>query len=229
MNIEKVIQLIEENSHVYAILKNCPYRILKKWSIQDYQQGDIVLRQGETVDSFCIIVKGKANIYMMSESGKKYSQVIYQNGDFIGELEIFDHLPSACFVEALSDLTLIRIQADDFMDWIAVDTHMSQYFNRNLAKYLYNLSKKAGMDSLYSLRHRLCNYLINHMNPYQEGQFIVRMSRSQISDHLAVTSRSVNRVLYNWKEQGIVGIESDSIIILDIDQLNEEKENSLLE
>lgn len=231
MAIQKMIKLIENNPHVYQILKNCPYQILKKWSIYTYKGGDMILRQGDKVDIFYIIVHGDADIYMMSETGKKYSQALYRNGDFIGELEIFDHAPSVCYVEAISEMTLIGLQIDDFYLWLELDSYMSQYFNRMLAKYYSNLSKKAGMDRLYSLKYRLCYYLIDHLIPFNQEQktFIVKVNKGQISDQLAVTPRSINRILQEWKERHIVEIESDSIIVKNLNLLIKEKECSMLE
>lgn len=219
MDIEKVIRVIEENDHIYKILKNCPYRILKKWSVHTYQKGEFVIHQGETFKYFNIIVKGEVNIYMMSENGKKYSQAIYKKGDFIGEIEIFDNSPSVCFVESLTHLKVLRIPVEDFLDWIHIDSHMSYYFNQVLARYLFNLSKKAGMDSLYPLNHRLSNYLIHHAKLKHNNCYIVKMSRSQIADQLAVTSRSISRILHEWKEQGIIQVESDCITIFNIECL----------
>lgn len=228
MNIGEIVETIEENNHIYSILKDCPYRILKKWSVKSYRKGELIIRQGEIFKYFYIIVQGQADIYMMSESGKKYTQVIYQDGDFIGEIEIFDWSPSLCSVEALTELTVIRILVDDFLDWLKNDIHMSNYFNRNLTRYLYNLSKKAGMDNLYTLKYRLSHVLLNNMTSYQDnGSFLVNMNKNQICNHLAVTTRSINRILQEWKEGGVVKIESDSIIILNKEQLLQEKELSL--
>ncbi|PKR86327.1 Crp/Fnr family transcriptional regulator [Heyndrickxia camelliae] len=231
MSIQKIIDIIENNSHVYEILKNCPYQILKKWSIFNYHSGEMILRQGERFDYFFIIVQGTVNIYMMSENGKKYSQAVYKDGDFIGELEIFDHAPSACYVEAINNLKLIGLHMNEFCEWLRVDSHMSHYFNRTLAKYLYNLSKKAGMDSLYSLKYRLCNYFLDHMKALNEesNEFIVKVDKTQISDQLAVTSRSINRILQEWKEKGLIKIRHDSISITNLNFLIDEKNKSMLE
>lgn len=231
MSIQNIVQIIENHSHVYEILKNCPYQILKKCFICTFQNGEMILSQDEKVDYLYIIVQGTANIYMMSENGKRYSQAVYRDGDFIGELEIFDHAPSVCYVEAMSDITLIGLYKDDFLEWLQLDSYMSHYFNRTLSKYLYNLSKKAGMDSLYSLKYRLCNYLLEHMKQHNKNQneFIVKVNKMQISDQLAVTSRSINRILQEWKEQNLINIGSDSILIKNLHLLLEEKDKSMLE
>ncbi|WP_051331072.1 Crp/Fnr family transcriptional regulator [Aneurinibacillus terranovensis] len=96
----------------------------------------------------------------MAENGKRYSQAIYKKGDFIGELEIFDKKPFVCFVEALTDITVIKIKSQYFHQWIELDRTISNFINRTLCNQFYDLSRKAGDDNLYSLRHRICNYLL---------------------------------------------------------------------
>lgn len=106
--MQKIINLIEANHHLHEMLKNCPYRILEKMSIYNFQEGEVLIYQGDIIKRFYMIVEGSANIYVMSENGRRYSQAIYKKGDFIGEIEIFDGLPSVSNVEALSNLVLIK-------------------------------------------------------------------------------------------------------------------------
>ncbi|GAA0486682.1 Crp/Fnr family transcriptional regulator [Salinibacillus aidingensis] len=227
--MEKLTELIEEYNHVHEMVKECPYRFLKKMSVDQISQGDIVIYQGDSIQRFYIIVEGTAKIYVTSENGRTYSQAIYQKGDFIGEIEIFDQYSSVSNVKALTDLTLISIDRKDFLEWMSVDHHMSFYFNRRLAKYLYNLAMKAGVDSLYPLKYRLCDFILKEMVPYQRNHYIVRVSKSQMSELHAVTLRSVNRVLRELAEKNVIKFKEDGIIVPHPQLLSDEKENSLLE
>lgn len=228
MKMQTIIKMIEEHPHLYEILQECPYRILKKMSVYHFEKGEAVYQQGDSINRLYIIVQGTANIYVMSENGRKYSQAIYQKGDFIGEIEIFERHPSVSYVKALSNLFLIGIDAQDFNEWLSIDRHMSNYFNRSLSKYLYNLATKSGIDSLYPLKFRLCNYLIERMK-VQGRQYVVKVNKNKISEQLAVTLRSVNRILKELAERNVIAINKDTITILDLDELIREKEKSMHE
>jgi hypothetical protein len=121
MDIRELINVIEGNPQIYEMLKYCPYSILKQWNMKNYAKGTIIFRQGEVYDRFCIAVSGYTDIYVMAESGKKYSQAIYTTGNFIGELEIFEKKPFSCFVEAISDVKLLEIEREYFLQWIDLD------------------------------------------------------------------------------------------------------------
>ncbi|HYE82281.1 MAG TPA: Crp/Fnr family transcriptional regulator [Clostridia bacterium] len=226
MDIHSIGSIIEKSPSIYEILKYCPYDILKRWSIKDYAKGQVIFRQGEIYDSFCIAVSGYIDIYVMAENGKRYSQAIYTTGDFIGELEIFDEKPFGCFVEAISDVRLLEIKREYFLQWIELDKNISEYITRTLCSQFYNLSKKAGQDTLYSLKQRLCYYLITCTKSRSGIIEKIDIQKDKLSEQMAVTQRSINRVLQYLKEKGIIDIENNTVIIKDMDALKIEEEVS---
>lgn len=229
MDIHKLINIIEGSPKIFEMLKYCPYNILKQWDMKEYPKGHVIFRQGEIYDHFCIVVSGFIDIYVMAESGKRYSQAIYTTGDFIGELEIFDKKPFGCFVEAISDVKLLEVQREHFLQWIDLDKNISGYITKALCSQFYNLSKKAGQDTLYSLKQRLCYYLITCMNGRLDSSGKIDMQKDKLSEQMAVTPRSINRVLQYLKEKNIIDIVNNSVIIKDINALKAEEEVSRYE
>ncbi len=217
MDIHKLINIMEGSPQIYEMLKYCPYNILKQWDIREYPKGHVIFRQGEVYGRFCIVVKGFIDIYVMSESGKRYSQAIYTAGDFIGELEIFDKKPFGCFVETISDVRLLEIEREYFLQWIELDKNISGYITKTLCSQFYNLSKKAGQDTLYSVKQRLCYYLISCAKTGQR----IDIHKDKLSEQMAVTQRSINSVLQYLKEKNIIDIVNNSVIIKDIDDLTD--------
>lgn len=229
MDISKLINIIECNPQIYEMLKYCPYSILKQWNMRDYSKGSIIFRQGEVYDRFCIAVSGYIDIYVMAESGKKYSQAIYTTGNFIGELEIFEKKPFSCFVEAISDVKLLEIEREYFLQWIDLDKNIGSYITKTLCSQFYRLSEKAGQDTLYSLKQRLCYYLITRWSDGSGKSGKIDMQKDKLSEQLAVTQRSINRVLHQLKEKGIIDIEDNSVVIRDLNALKLEEEVSRYE
>jgi CRP-like cAMP-binding protein len=221
----KVIDIIESSHTIKEMLKDCPYDILNKWEIKTYKKGKIVCHQDMAYDHFFIIVEGFVNIYLEAENGKKYSQSIYRKGDYFGELEIFDNKPYICSIEALTEVTVIRLHRKHFIQWINKDRHFSLYITKTLCDSFYKLSKKAGEDTLYSLKYRLCNYLLYRLD---EGKKLpqgieIKIDKEYLSEQFVVTQRSINRILQQMKEKGILEVENNAICILDIQGLREEE------
>jgi CRP-like cAMP-binding protein len=221
-------KIIKNDKKFKNIFKNMPDSIIDHWEVKDYPAGEIICHQGEVSDYFYYIINGYLSIYLMAENGSKYVQSIYKRGNYFGELEIFNQHPYVCSVETLSKTRIIRLQRKYFMQWIREDQEYLLYLTRTLCDSFYKLSRKAGEDMLYSLRYRICNYLAYKAEEAEKskGQLELQIDKKQLSDQLAVTKRSINRVLKKLSEKGILEFSSQKIIIKDIKALAREEEIS---
>lgn len=231
MSIHDVINIIENDVQIFNILKYCPYEILKQWEIKDYPEGEIICRQGEVYGYFYIVVSGLVDIYIMAENGRKYSQAVYQKGNYIGELEIFEEKPYSCYVQALTNARLLQLKREFFLRWVEMDENVNSYLMKTLCRQFYELSQKAGEDTLYSLKQRVCNFLIKSGSNDKRSRkdIIINLKKEHLSEKFAVTQRSINRVLQSLKEKNIIDIGNACIIIKDMDELEKEEKKSRYE
>jgi CRP-like cAMP-binding protein len=229
--IQNIIEIMESNKAIYELLKHCPYEILRQWKLSRYPAGHTMFQQGEVHDHFYLIVEGMVDINIMAENGKKYSQAIYQAGDMIGELEIFEQRPFVCNVEAQTDVKLIGLPRDYFFQWLELDRHFHLFITRKLSNLFYQLSKKAGEDNLYSLYHRVCRYLLQCLEQGKTNRLgtEINVDKHLLSQQFAVTPRSINRILQDLKEKEIIEINSQTLIIRDHHRLREEERISRLD
>jgi CRP-like cAMP-binding protein len=231
MNIHKIISIVESSPKLREIFRFCPYEILNKFEVKSFKSGQIIFEQGEVYDCFCLITKGLADIYITIENGKRYSQAIYSEADFIGELELFEVRPFVCSVAALTDMELLVLDRKSFLLWVELDKNFNHYLMRLMSKQFYKLSKKAGDDNLYSLKYRVCDYLISCVDDQERKseKIILNIMKNQLSERFAVTERSINRVLKSLKEKQIIEINSRNIIVKDIQKLKKELKAERLE
>lgn len=88
-NLEKLVKLLEKDREIFQMLRQCPYEILRRFEVKDYEADQFVLNQGEIHNRFYIIASGYVDIYVESAHGKRYLLCTYMKGDYIGELENF--------------------------------------------------------------------------------------------------------------------------------------------
>ena len=100
------------------------------------------------------------NIYRISKEGKKYSQAIYKKGDYFGELEVFSMKPYVCSVETITEARVWRIPRRPFLRWVELNKNFLLYLINTLCDSFYRLSKKAGEDTLYPRKYRICNFAL---------------------------------------------------------------------
>ncbi len=224
INFMKVTEVLEQNKKIYDIVKNCPYEILRDIRLKKYPEGKFVLEQGEIYNTFYIIVDGYADIFIESDQGKKYYLSTYGRGQFIGELELFEKKPYMSRVESRGKVTTLELSRENYLKWLELDKNFSQYILRLLCNEAYSSMQKMGNNSLYSLKFRICQFLIENAN--EKGMLRMPLSAELLSERMAVTPRSVSRVLKELNDKGILETSRNNVIIKDYQQLLKEKDKN---
>jgi uncharacterized membrane protein len=83
----------------------------------DYNEGDIVFRQGEEGSSMFIIEEGAVEISYGEGRGKVMLAALF-NGQYFGELSLFDGAPRSATATAAKSSRLIRLDREDLVDFV---------------------------------------------------------------------------------------------------------------
>lgn len=220
-NLLEVLKVLEKDNKMYEIFKDCPYQILKTVRLKKYSAGEFHLDQGEIHDTFYIIVDGEVDILVESEQGKKYYLTTYKKGRFVGELELFERKPYMSRVEGNGSVTTLELDRDQYLKWLEKDHNFSRYVLKTLCSGTYISMRKMGENTLYTLKQRVCQFLIENSN--EQGKLMKSLSGELLSERMGVTPRSVNRVLKELKDKGILEVNKSKVIIKDFEQLVNEK------
>lgn len=213
-------QVLSNSTEIDGYILNSPKHYQEKWTVHHYKAEEIICEVGETYPYFFVNVQGHMNIQHTSEKGKTYSQSIYGPGTYFGELEIFGGKPFVCSIEAMTDVTLIRLERQYFLEWIQKDNGFLFYLMKTLCESSYDLSLKASQDTLYSLTFRICDYLIECKEQDLTNQHAeVFLSKKYLSEKFVVTKRSINRILKELQDKAYIEIKDAYIEVLDLDGL----------
>jgi len=223
----EISEILEKDPIIYEIMRQCPYEILRKMVIKEYKAKEFILKQGEIYNNMYIVLDGELGIYVESEHGKKFYFSTYRKGNYIGELEMFENHPYISSVEALTNIKLIELSRDDFLKWLKMDRNLNEYFIRTLCENTYILCSNMETNTLYSLKSRICKYFIDNVKNSEPGQPMkIAVNSEMLAEYMAVTQRSVNRILKQLKDGDVIEISKAHIIIKDYGKLLEEEQQS---
>lgn len=126
---------------------------------------------------------------------------------------------------------MLQIKRTYFIKWLELDNNLGSYLVKYLCNQFYLFSEKAGNDALYSLKARLCSYLVSCCRLVNKNDEVIelRLNKEKLSEKFAVTIRSVNRVLQSLKMKNIIETKSNSIVVKDLKKLCLEEESSRYE
>ena len=225
MEMQRLNNYMEKNEQLYLMLRQCPYEILRQMEVREFKKNSIIYRQGEIQNVFSILAEGIADIYVIGDNGKTYMQSTYSAGDIIGEFEIFSQTPFMSNVKSITDVSLITLNREYFLKWLQSDQNFNQQFIHKIVGTAHRIIKKDEDSKLYSLHQRVCKYLLKRLHPSSTDGVAIHIDKQQLSQQLAVTQRSINRILLNLKDKGIIKMNNSSVIIRNIADLRHEEMN----
>jgi CRP-like cAMP-binding protein len=79
-----------------------------------FKLGEVVVREGESAESFFIVERGKARVVTEGDDGRKVTLATLEPGDSFGEQSLLFNRPAGASVRAATGLLLIAIPADTF-------------------------------------------------------------------------------------------------------------------
>ena len=82
-----------------------------------YEEGDVIFRQGDEGSSLFIIEEGAVEIGYGEGTGRVVLATLF-NGQYFGELSLFDGSPRSATATALKHSELIRLDRDDLVDFV---------------------------------------------------------------------------------------------------------------
>jgi len=91
---------------------------------KDYADGEIIIRQGEAGDSMYVIQAGSVEVIEESEGGEVLLAVLEQ-GDFFGEMAIFEREVRSATVRARGDTRVLTVDRKTLMRRIQRDPSLA--------------------------------------------------------------------------------------------------------
>ncbi len=208
-----------------SLLENCPAKYRKKMVRRAYRAGEDILHQGERVNAFHFIENGLVKIFYETPGGKSHIQNLLESGDIFGELEVMHEKESICTVRAIQDSTTLAIPKDAYIGWINSNPEFSMFIMETICNKFYLKSKKISEDALYPLQFRLINEIL--LLTKNQDKRSMEWDKPLVAEELATSLRSLNRLIQELKDKGLVEVKKNVITILDLKGLELEKDKYL--
>jgi len=89
----------------------------KRLEQTDYAEGDVIFKQGDEGSSLFVIDEGAVEISYGEGRGRVVLATLF-NGQYFGELSLFDGAPRSATATATKQSRLIRLDRDDLVDFV---------------------------------------------------------------------------------------------------------------
>ena len=89
-----------------------------------YQDGEIITRLGDVGNVMYVIQKGKVEV-LMEKDGHETLLRVAEEGEFLGEMAIFDHEVRSATLKARGEVKVLTIDKKNFLKRIHVDPSLA--------------------------------------------------------------------------------------------------------
>ena len=205
--------------YLARLLEHRPGDMAESLSDVYFSPGDFILKQGERVEAAYLLLEGTTKDYLLTPGGLLYHTHTYREGTLLGEMELMGGHASICSVRAFTPCTTMRLSREIFCRWMEEDREFLQYVFEEVHKKVAFSSHMLGMEISYPLKLRTLHFLSRKM---AEGEKYVE--KSDIMMGLGAQVRSVDRVVRELCQEGIIEYDSGVVRVIDPQKMQEEIE-----
>ncbi len=198
---------------------------LSERKTRKFQKKDIIYREGDFASYAYYILSGKVKTYKINVDGKEFIHDILNAGNYLGEKALIQDTDRTEFAMSMEDTELALIPRQDFQELIFQNREVSSRFIKMLSSNLSEREREL-MDMAYNtVRKRTADALMKLYDKYKSDDELTsfKIVRSDLAAMVGTASESVIRVLSEFKQDGLIEIDSSQISILKPEELSKVK------
>lgn len=224
-NAEAIKEALKQH-HLFSKLTELQLdRVYQSSQVIRLGEGEILFNQGEKVTAFYMVFSGKIKLFRMSIDGQEKIIEIVKPGEVFAEALMFtDQTDYPVSSAALSESEVISINAEKFKNMLWDSTDTCLLLLGAMSFRLRSLVNEIDKLTLHSGTCRVASYLVQEA-PEGESEFKLEMPKNIIAARLSIKPETFSRIIKNLKNQGILSIDGNQVIIHDMETL---KQHSLI-
>jgi CRP/FNR family cyclic AMP-dependent transcriptional regulator len=190
--------------------------LLLAWgaTFHHHQKGHVLFFEGDFAHFYFQVVEGRIKMVNCNEEGKEFIQGIFEEGESFGEPPLFDDGTYPAGAVAETDVTIIRLRKENFLQLLKDNFDIHFCFTQTLAKRLRFKSMISKEISSYGPSHRILSLLKEYKKSkgYVNGTPLkVNLTRQQIADMTGLRVETVIRSIRDLHEKGSLKIEKGKV------------------
>jgi CRP-like cAMP-binding protein len=205
-------------------------RLAEAARIRTYRKNSYLYTTGEIGSEVFCVLSGRIRLMLTSAIGQEYAITDYESETWLGgEFLSGSNNPARLDAQINEGATVLTIPRTVVLD---VAEQYPQIFKSLFTDYMLRLSGTIfllqGM-AFYPLRSRLAGWLLElidkHGQKEEEGVYLdIHLSQNDLAQLSLGSRQRINKILSEWRERGIIELQSNHYLIRNVDALFHETE-----
>lgn len=186
--------------------------------IHKYPAKSTLIHAGEDSDTLYYIVKGSVAVLIKDEEGKEMILSYLNQGDFIGELGLFEEQAErTAWVRAKQACEIAEISYKKFRQLIQVNPEILMKLSAQMAYRLQSTSQKVGNLAFLDVAGRIAQTLL-HLAKLPDAMthpdgMQIKITRQEIGQIVGCSRETVGRILKMLEEQNLIQAHGKTIVV----------------
>jgi CRP-like cAMP-binding protein len=211
----------------------CPEGVLadvgRRLRHRHFRRNEVIFHQGDPGDALHVITSGAVKILLPSPDGEEAIIATLRAGDFFGELALLDGQPRSATATAVEPTETLSLPRDVFHELLDRHPELRDALFSSLAALLRRITKHVEELHFLDLAGRLAARIAQLARQAQPGvtrsiELNWPYTQSDLAAMIGGTRQSVNRLLADLIDSGILRLEHERLIIGDLQALERRAE-----
>ncbi len=188
----------------------------------DMHSGDLLLRQETPFHSIIYLRFGYLKEFVINNNGPDQIVQMIKPRSYIGLQSLFSNKVSAFSYQAISDVELCYIEQDTFNILIRENGDFAREILISLSNEMLNNQKRIlGLNQKQIFGKVADAVLYMSEQIYENKEFDLMMSRTEIAQMIASTRESVTKALLWFHQEGMIDMHKNRLKIIDVTRLRD--------
>ena len=195
--------------------------LLKSARVRSFERGATLFLQGERATGIYIVVSGWVKLYRITPNGAEAVVGVFTRGRSFGEAVAFRHDTYPVAAEAVTECSVIRIEADAYLQQIRENPEFAVSVLSATFMHLQSLVAQVEALKAQTGAQRLAEFLLE-LSSCVSGQcdVVLPYDKVLIAGRLGMKPESLSRAFAKLRDHG-VAVRQNHASIADIEALRE--------
>ena len=164
-----------------------------------------IVEEGFSGDYMYVIQKGSVKVTKFSGDGREKILDMLDEGSFFGEMSLLDSAPRSASVTAMTDVRILALARNDFMDVLSRSPGLALAMIRELTRRLREQDEQASSLAYQRVKQRTQGLFVRlalEDSALPDRRATPALTHQQIADMIGTSRETVTRAVKGLKEEG---------------------------
>ena len=204
---------------------NAVARLASSAIVRDIARGESLAAEGEAAERFFLVISGRVRIYHLGASGRQITFETAESGEPVAAVAAIAGGRYPAHAETATPATVAVLSAKALFSLLEEEPSVARTIVTDLANRVVNFTSVVSTLAL-AVPGRVAGYLFQRAlqsgKPVRGGLEVdLGIKKSELAMALGTTAESLSRAFAKLRDDGILDVQGQRVIVLDVHALAE--------